>query len=397
MKVLLVGNYARDRQYSMLRFCALLQSELEKSGHEVRVIQPRVRLGLLGKRWRGPGKWLGYVDKFLLFPTHLRNARAWADVVHVCDHSNSLYTKYLGDFPHVVTCHDLLAVRVARGEFAGIRTRWSGRQYQRMVVQGLQRAWHVACDSEASRLDVLRITGFSAHRASVIHNGLNFPYAPLDEGERMMPLGRLGIGPDERFLLHVGSGSWYKNQPGVIRIFEHLIRSPRAHGMRLVLVTAQWTPVLKKLVEQYSLRERVKVLSDVEANDLRALYSGATALVFPSFCEGFGWPIIEAQACGCPVFTSNRAPMTEIGGDGAVYIDPDNSIEAAHIILEHLPRASQMREAGFANVRRFSNETMVAGYIQLYREVIRQNSGADRKKMIRQATVAEAVSLAKAD
>jgi hypothetical protein len=118
VKVLLVANYVRDRQYSMLRFSELLESELGKCGHDVRVIRPAVRLGRVGRRWHGVGKWLGYADKFLLFPARLRKACAWADIVHVCDHSNSLYTRYLDRFPHIVTCHDLLAVRLAQGEFA---------------------------------------------------------------------------------------------------------------------------------------------------------------------------------------------------------------------------------------------------------------------------------------
>jgi glycosyltransferase involved in cell wall biosynthesis len=60
--------------------------------------------------------------------------------------------------------------------------------------------------------------------------------------------------------------------------------------------------------------------------------------------------------------------MTEVGGDGAVYIDPDNPEEAARTILENLPHVSRMREAGFANVRRFSTQKMLAGYVSAYAE-----------------------------
>ena len=58
----------------------------------------------------GLGKWLGYIDKFFLFPLDLRQAVEWADVVHICDHSNAVYTKYLQNVPHLVTCNDLLAI-----------------------------------------------------------------------------------------------------------------------------------------------------------------------------------------------------------------------------------------------------------------------------------------------
>lgn len=92
MRVLLVSNYLLDCQQSMLRFSAMLQTGLRKAGGAVRVIQPEARLGRFGQH-SAVGKWLGYADKFVLFPARLRAAAASADVVHVCDQSNALYTK----------------------------------------------------------------------------------------------------------------------------------------------------------------------------------------------------------------------------------------------------------------------------------------------------------------
>ena len=85
-------------------------------------------------------------------------------------------------------------------------------------------------------------------------------------------------------------------------------------------------------------KTQVRELVSVQNEDLRALYSTATALLFPSFQEGFGWPIIEAQACGCPVITSNRTPMTEVGENAAIYINPDSPEEAAREIAKHFPK-----------------------------------------------------------
>jgi glycosyltransferase involved in cell wall biosynthesis len=368
VKILLVGNYALDQQYSMLGFCSMLESELRKAGNSVRLIRPEIRLGRMRTTADELRKWLGYIDKFILFPAHLRTAAKAVDVVHICDHSNSLYAKHCGSTTCVVTCHDLLAVRAARGDFPQVRTRWSGRRFQRMIVNGLERARHVACDSEATRADVVRLCSVSASRTSVVHIGLNFAYRSAGEAEQAACLSSLGIARGERFILHVGSPSWYKNQHGLIRIFERLAASPQVRDLGLIMVTGSMTPELRRLIATYRLQSRVRVLSDVQPKDLRALYSAATALLFPSLCEGFGWPIIEAQACGCPVFTSNRAPMTEVGGDGAVYIDPDNPEEAARTILENLPHVSRMREAGFANVRRFSTQKMLAGYVSAYAE-----------------------------
>jgi len=379
VKILLVGNYERDGQKSMVRYCSMLESLLRSAGQEVSVIRPTPQLGRFGNAHRGSGKWLGYADKFVLFRARLRAAAAATDVVHICDHSNSMYARYLEGIPHVVTCHDLIAVRQARGEFTGMRTRWTGRRYQEMIINGLRRARHVVCDSENTRADLLRIAGIPAERTSVVYIAMNYPYAPLNHTERIARLEDLGIASGERFLLHVGSGSWYKNQSGVIRIFHHLTRTVQARDMRLVVICNVWQPLLQKMVDDYRLSGRVSVHFNLEAEDLRALYSGATALLFPSLCEGFGWPIIEAQACGCPVFTSNRAPMTEVGGNGAVYIDPEDPVEAAKIIVDSLPHAQRMREAGFTNNRRFTSDQMVDGYLNIYASAMDRDSSTNRQ------------------
>ena len=87
--------------------------------------------------------------------------------------------------------------------------------------------------------------------------------------------------------------------------------------------------------------------------------------------EGFGLPIIEAQASGCLVFTSDRAPMTEVGGGAAAYFDPDDAEGAARVITERLEEREQMVQAGFENVRRFDPELMLDNYLAVYGDIVR--------------------------
>ncbi len=378
MRILLVGNYLPDRQQSMLRFGAMLECELRKAGHEVRTIRPGPMYHATNPT-SGLGKWLGYVDKFIRFPPRLRAASAWADVVHIWDGVYAPYTLWLQSVPHVVTCHDLLPARRALGEFPGYRTRWTGRKYQQMIINGFARAHYVACVSELTRLDLLRLCRLSPSRTSVVPNALSDLYAPASKVESAARLRGLGIAADERFLLHVGKAVWYKNHSGLFKIFRHVVRAGIMPDLRLVIVNSAPGADLEEFIRQSGLEGRIRLYSYLEDEDLRALYSAATAFVFPSLAEGFGWPIIEAQACGCPVFTSNRPPMTEVGGDAAIYLDPEKPDEAARIILESLPRAGQLREAGLANVRRFSTDRMVASYLRLYSNVMGRSGqgGAD--------------------
>src|SRR5262249_10073651 len=131
MRVLLVSNYRNDRQESMLRFATALADGLRSLNIEVDLIRPEPWFGRLRSGARGVAKWLGYLDKFLLFPPRLRRLAATADVVHICDHSNAMYVRHVTHRPLLVTCNDLLAVRSALGEFPRHRTGWTGRMLQR--------------------------------------------------------------------------------------------------------------------------------------------------------------------------------------------------------------------------------------------------------------------------
>jgi glycosyltransferase involved in cell wall biosynthesis len=119
-------------------------------------------------------------------------------------------------------------------------------------------------------------------------------------------------------------------------------------------------------VVSLGLSEHVVLFSNVSSEHLEAFYGLAEALIFPSWEEGFGWPIAEAQACGCPVFTSNREPMTEVGGESALYFDPADPVGAAGIIAAAWPTRAARRGQGFEEARRWQPKVMFSAYEALY-------------------------------
>ncbi|MEI8342327.1 MAG: glycosyltransferase, partial [Verrucomicrobiota bacterium] len=179
-RILLVSNYRNDRQESMLRFADTLFQEMKGEGLPVTIIRPEPFFGRLKPSGSGVGKWLGYLDKFLLFPFVLKRHAARCNVVHICDHSNAHYTRYLRDLPHLVTCNDLLAVRSALGEFSQNPTGWTGRILQRLILRGLKHARRITCISKATRQDVLRPTALPESRGDVTYMGFNYPYSPVE-------------------------------------------------------------------------------------------------------------------------------------------------------------------------------------------------------------------------
>jgi len=397
-KVLLIGNYPNDGQESMRRFADLLALQLADRGIRVECLCPSSVFGRLHPGVSGAGKWLGYLDKFLLFPRKLRNQVRQLDsesLVHICDHSNAVYTRILANVPHLVTCHDLLAVRSALGEFPGRRIRASGRFYQRCILRGLNAAERVVCISTATRRDLLRLSTLEPHQVTLIHNGLNHSYAPLPAPENASRLRetavRLGGGSicaklQAGFILHVGGNQWYKNRPGVIQIYARLCEKT-SHPPNLVMVGKPFTPQMRRSISTHRLEDRMIELNTVSNEDLRTLYCAAQLLLFPSFEEGFGWPIVEAQACGCRVVIADREPMTEIGGDAAVYLKLENAIShedapfsasaadnAANTVMGTLQETREERldrvQKGLRNAARFTTVRMVESYIDLYRQML---------------------------
>jgi len=370
LRILLVGNYAPDRQQSMLRFGEVMLRELKKRSVDVTLLQPEARW--LGERHRhgGLGKWLGYVDKLLRFPAQLRKAAAAHDVVHLLDHANAPYCHHLTAKPHLVTCHDLLAVRSARGEFPEHHTRWSGRRLQDMILRGIQHARLVACVSQATLADVQRVAGLPSERVVHVANGLNHPYRPMIAAQVAPILTTLGLPGACRYVLHVGGNHWYKNRDGVLRIVGALRRRPGWEDLHLVMAGEALDAGLQRIGVREGFAGDLHAVTNPDNHVLNALYSGALGLVFPSLHEGFGWPIIEAQASGCPAFVSDRPPLPEIAGEHAVQFDPLDPDYAAECIEIGLSQRHDHVGHALRNARRFTTKAMIDGYLELYRRVL---------------------------
>lgn len=371
-RILLIGNYALDAQQSMLRFAAALHNGLQETCGEVELVFPPAWFGR-GTRATGLGKGLRYIDKYLVFPVILkRQLSKGARVVHICDHSNSVYAPIVKrhGFPLVITCHDLGAVRGALGEETNCQASRMGRILQSRILRGLGRADVVACDSTATRQDVERLVRTVEGRVpqlSTILLGQNAAYRPLPAEIAEARLGALlRLRRSQPFILHVGSSLARKNREGVMRIFARV--KDRWHG-NLVFAGDPLTTQVLQLANDIGISERVVEVTHPSDAVLEAFYSKAAALVFPSKFEGFGWPVIEAQACGCPVLCSNSGSLSEVAGDSAFVAhwkeEGQFADELIRIVSEEA-RRQHWRKKGFANVLRFETGRMINEYKDLY-------------------------------
>jgi glycosyltransferase involved in cell wall biosynthesis len=367
VKVLLIGNYGPDRQESMLRYAQMLRAGLLEAGHHVTLAVPRPVLNRRGRPASGVWKWIGYLDKMVLSAADLARAARQADVVHVCDHGNSFYIPGKPRKPYVVTCHDLLAVRGSLGESTDVTPSFTGHYLQRLILDGLKRATAIACVSGATMRDARRLLGDYRGQLIVAPNSLNYPYRKLEVAEVRRRLDVVSaLPPDSAYVLLVGGNSRRKNREAALRAVAGIAGSWNG---RLVVAGEPLSPEQRRLAQELGVMERIVELGGVSNELLEALYNGALALLFPSRFEGFGWPIAEAQACGCPVICSSSEPLPEVAGAGAILCNADDHAAFGRAIAA-LARNPAQRDAlvtaGFANASRYDRPQLIEQFVSLY-------------------------------
>ena len=327
-RVILIANYMPDRQKSMVRSANLFYEVLTERGFKVILLRPREIAGKLTYFLPNLKKLLGFFDKFILFPCELiflSYVRAKEnDVFHIVDQSNAMYSFLLSGRPYVITCNDVLSIRSARGEISDNRVSFAGKLFQALVVCGLRRASRIICISQNTALELLPLVKKAKCKVSVALMPLNFNFYPVTRAEALLELTDLPqirqVGEQSKFILHVGGNHWYKNRIGVCNIFKSLVQlRVESNALPIFLLMAGESPskdLLKFCNDNPGLD--IRFIVNPTNKQVRALYRLATVFLFPSLQEGFGWPIAEALACGCPVVTTSNPPMTDVGGDAAI-------------------------------------------------------------------------------
>ena len=207
--------------------------------------------------------------------------------------------------PFVFCIHDLTHLRVA-SESTAVRRAY----YASVVRPGIARAWRVLTGSEHARQDILEWSGASPEKIVVVGHGVADVFSPAGKAATVDAAG---------YFLHVGSRASHKNVDGLLRAFA---RSP-LHGDWLLVMTGQPDAPTLAVARQLGIEARLRFIGPVDDQTLATWYRGCTALVFPSWREGFGLPVLEAMACGAAVITPNTSSLPEVVGPGnGLLIDP---------------------------------------------------------------------------
>lgn len=360
-RILVINNYLPDKQKSMLMFSRLLISIYAPLAN-VDCVSPPALLTRLPYISSTLSKYLAYIDKLLIFPIWLLSNSRRYKIIHIADHGNAFYSFFCPKQRTVVTCHDLLAVRGAMGDHSVVCTSSPfGPILQRLIMFGLRHTSRVAFVSKATYRDYLAISPSPRRqRLQVIPNALNAPFMPDISSYTFSP-NELSLTSCSPYLLMVGSSLPRKNRSLALQVLKALAdRSPYF----LIFAGAALTEDEAHFKNSSSCGDRLISIVNPSHEILNLLYCRAHALLFPSFSEGFGWPLIEAQASGCPIIASNTTCIPEVAGSGALYSHPtDVSQFITHILLlENSEVRSDLRNLGFLNLKRFNYDNIATAY-----------------------------------
>jgi len=363
--VALLRDPPEDRRPSMERFADSLEDAFASSDR-INITGRTVRESCFAKRI-GLAAPAGYLTRLVQYP--LAAARMSADIYHIVDQGYGHIAALLPRARIVATCHDLMLLRAEEGA-AGFRGRRTSVIRYRWSTGYLRRMARVVCDSTSTKDDLIRLRSVPEQRIRVIPPGVQRHFRPLPDVESVS-LRSTVPGARKHILLHVSSGHPYKNAEQTVRILHGLAAS--GIDACLVRVGRSLDSEGETVARELNVQDRIIELGIVSESRLVEVYNAADVLIFPSYYEGFGWPPLEAMACGTPVVVSSAPSLVEVVGDAGLITsatDTEGLVAAAAEILESVSLRRELRERGIVRAAHYSWERTAAAYEDVYLEVL---------------------------
>jgi glycosyltransferase involved in cell wall biosynthesis len=305
------------------------------------------RTRLLSTNAMVKGSWRRILWEQFVLP--IKSRRHQVEVMYYPDHTSALIEKTC---PEIITIHDLAFLAYPE-TFAT-----SNRLYKTLAVKrSAQQAERIIVVSQATKQECLRWLEVPETKLRVIHNGISNGFKQIEDKAKLEETQKK-FGLNSNFILFVGTLEPRKNLVKLISAYADLRQQKRIEHQLIVVGAKGWLfSEIFASVEKLSLKKQVSFLGYVTEEELVALYNLADVLVYPSLYEGFGFPPLEAMACGCPVVTSKQSSLPEIAGEAARLVDSYDIADIADGIFDVLNDASlrqRLIERGLERVKLFT-------------------------------------------
>lgn len=274
-------------------------------------------------------------------------------------------------FKTVVTVHDLTPIIFPKSFPRGIK----GEIKWQMQKFSLRKANRIITDSQNSKNDVIKLAGVKESRVKVVYLSAGENFRRLKIENLKFKIAQKYSLP-ERFVLYVGDVTPNKNLPRLLDAVKELKIPLVMIGKSLVNEnydkTNPWNQDLNRVNELANGDSNIIRLGFVPDEDLVAIYNMATVFCMPSFYEGFGLPILEAQACGCPVITTKEGSLKEVAGNSAFFVDAYD-VESIKKGIEKVYSDSNLQkelsEKGMENAKKFSWKVTAENTLKVYKSL----------------------------
>lgn len=364
-----------QRMTGLWRYTETVMRHLTRQGVDV-------RLGFatppIPKQVAQLGRWLGWD-----LVTFLQSYPVWgrfgpADLYHLTSESLATLLMFQKIRPCVVTVHALLSYLLRDDPELSIYNHLFDRWFDALAVRGLHRAQAIIAVSEYVRTALIEQVGIAGERIYVVPEAVDHAFfKPQEVSDDFRE--KHGLYKDRRYVLYVGSEQPRKNFLTLLRAFARLRR--RISDVCLLKVgqpeVNRERDRALRLIRQLGIEGDVIFCGHV-GQDLPAFYNVAHLFVFPSRYEGFGFPPLEAMACGTPVVCSNTTSLPEVVGDAALLFDPldeDKLVELMECMLSSDELREEYAHRGIERARRFHWDVVAQRTVEVYREVISQYPG----------------------
>ncbi|QWX83329.1 glycosyltransferase family 4 protein [Cellulophaga sp. HaHaR_3_176] len=368
--------------YSMARYIKFISNGMLIRGHNIEVWGPKLYLS--GGKIPNPiKKWLRYIDQYILFPIWFKwqSKKYDKDNLYVLiDQALGIWTPLIKKKKHIIHCHDFIALKSSQGLLKENTTSWTGKIYQNLILSGFSKAENFISISKNTQKELTQFLTKKPAINAQIYNAIDAQFKPEPiDGARLYISKYIKSDISKGYILHVGGNTFYKNRNGVLQIYSAW-RKQSTQKLPLIMVGSAPTASMVTLKENSPYGNDIYFLTRVTDTTLINAYQGASVFLFPSLLEGFGFPIAEAMACGCPVITTNEAPMNEVGGEAAFYIPKYTSttseeweIEASKVVEKIVSFNSETRNTaiklGLEQSKKFQEDLILDQIEEIYQKI----------------------------